>query len=116
MEEKEPTKKSLLPTAGVSSDDYNGHSTEKYSWSQTIKDIDVKIPVSPHIRKGKDLVVTIRSDSVIVRPSDLNNPNADLNSIIVTGEFPFPIDKEESYWNLIPGEAVTLFLQKEKER
>jgi len=109
----EDAKKSspVAAAAGKSSDNYNGSSTDKYSWSQTIKDLDVKIPVSKSILKGKDLIVTIKTDSLQVRLA----AQADAPPL-VAGEFTFPVDKEESCWNLVPGETITIFLEKAKER
>lgn len=53
------------------SDIYNGGEMENYKWSQTINDIDVRVPV-PDGTKAKDVRVDIRSDHLKVelrRPS-----------------------------------------------
>lgn len=52
------------------SDIYNGAEMENYKWSQTITDIDVRVPV-PEKTTAKDLKVDIRSDHlkvVLCRP------------------------------------------------
>ena len=47
----------------LSSDAYNGSKTDDYVWSQTMTDLDMKIPV-PLGTTGKALNVTIKSDSL----------------------------------------------------
>lgn len=46
---------------GKSADCYNGAVLDRYSWSQTIRDIEVKIPVPSSIIKGRDVGVEIKS-------------------------------------------------------
>jgi len=48
------------------SDTYNGGETEKYKWSQTLTDLDVRVPV-PKGTKPKDVKVEIRSDHLNVQ-------------------------------------------------
>ncbi len=53
------------------SDTYNGAEMENYKWSQTITDIDVRVPV-PERTTAKNLKVDIRSDHlkvVLCRPT-----------------------------------------------
>jgi hypothetical protein len=97
------------PNPNNSSDAYNGATTDKYSWSQTISELDVKVFVGPEVVKGKAVTVDIKSDSLTVRVNSEKEP-------ILTGRFEFPIVKDESYWNLVPGEAVHVYLQKSQER
>lgn len=52
------------------SDTYNGAEMENYKWSQTLLDLDVRVPI-PKGTKSKDVKVDIRSDSLrveLVRP------------------------------------------------
>jgi len=91
-----------------SSDAYNGRATEKYTWSQTILDLDVKVPVK--VMKGKEVRVTIGTNSLSVGLSSAPHEP------IFEGKLSFPIVKDESYWNLSPGESINIWLQKEKER
>ena len=54
------------------SDVYNGAEMENYKWSQTITDIDVRVPV-PEGTTAKDVKVDIRSDHLKVtflRPTE----------------------------------------------
>lgn len=56
--------KGLIP--GKSADCYNGAVLDRYSWSQTIKDIEVKIPVPSSVIKGRDVGVEIKSSHLKV--------------------------------------------------
>ena len=53
---KEPSK---------ASDTYNGSNAGNYVWSQTMTDVDIRVPVS-HGTTGKDLKIEIRNDSLRV--------------------------------------------------
>lgn len=61
---KNSESKGLIP--GKSADCYNGAVLDRYSWSQTIKDIEVKIPVPSSVRKGRDVGVEIKSSHLKV--------------------------------------------------
>ena len=106
------SKTSSSGSAYNSSDTYNGTQTDKYSWSQTINDLDVKIPVGPSIKKGKDVSVDIQSNHL--RVSIIEPPS--LEVVLVDGKFTSPIVKDDSYWNLNPGEAICIWLQKAQEK
>lgn len=54
------------------SDIFNGAEMENYKWSQSINDIDVRVPV-PEGTKAKDVKVDIRSDYLKV---ELRRPTA----------------------------------------
>ena len=52
-------------------DTYNGSSLDNYSWSQTMCDIDIKVP-APKCTTGKDIKVEIKADYLkveLVRPT-----------------------------------------------
>jgi len=91
----------------IGSDTYNGCSTDKYSWSQSITDLDLKIFVKPEVKKGKEVTVEIKSDSLSVKVH---------SEILLEGLFPFSVVKDDSYWSLVPGEAINISLQKTQER
>jgi hypothetical protein len=57
---------SKLLEPGKLPDCYNGAVLDKYTWSQTIKDIDLKVPVPKCIRRARDLTVEIKSSSLKV--------------------------------------------------
>lgn len=49
----------------LSSETYNGAVMENYRWSQTITDLDIRVPV-PEVTTAKDVRVDIRSDHLRV--------------------------------------------------
>ena len=61
---KNSESKGLIP--GKSADCYNGAVLDRYSWSQTIKDIEVKIPVPSSVTKGREVGVEIKSSHLKV--------------------------------------------------
>lgn len=69
------------------SDVYNGAEMENYKWSQTINDIDVRVPV-PDGTTAKDVKVDIRSDHLKV---ELRRPTPQVyNSVCCSGD-PLPM-------------------------
>ena len=55
------TTDSNLLEPGKEADCYNGAILEKYTWSQTIKDIDLKIPVPKCVQRARDVSVNIKN-------------------------------------------------------
>ena len=53
-------------TPGDTADSYNGAVTDRYTWSQTSSDLDIKIPVPAFVKKSNDIAVEIRPDSIKV--------------------------------------------------
>ena len=58
-ENRSDDSKGLVP--GKSADCYNGAVLDRYSWSQTIRDIEVKIPLPSSVTKARDVGVEIKS-------------------------------------------------------
>jgi len=92
-------------------DSYNGAQRETYCWSQTILDIDVKIPVSKNIKKGKQVKVVIDSDRINVQVLEESGWNT-----VVDDKLSWPITKNTAVWSLVPGECVQINLEKVQER
>lgn len=89
------------------SESYNGAIREKYSWSQTIMDLDVTIKLPPDIKSSKDLKVTINPGDVCVARSN--------GDIIIKDTLPFKIKTIESFWS-ISENRLLMHLEKLKER
>ncbi|XP_045520767.1 nudC domain-containing protein 3 [Pieris brassicae] len=89
------------------SESYNGAVRDKYTWSQTIMDLDVIINLPANVRSSKDLKVTINPGdiSVITRNQD----------IIIKDLLPFKIKTLESLWSISEGRLL-LHLEKVQER
>ena len=60
--EKKPRKETATD---LISDTYNGAALDNYKWSQTMTDVDVKVPIAPGTR-SKDVTVDIKSDHLKV--------------------------------------------------
>ncbi|XP_047516132.1 nudC domain-containing protein 3 [Pieris napi] len=89
------------------SESYNGAARDKYTWSQTIMDLDVIINLPANVRSAKDLKVTINPGdiSVITRNQD----------IIIKDSLPFKIKTLECLWSISEGRLL-IHLEKVQER
>jgi hypothetical protein len=77
-----------------------------YKWTQTIKDLDVTIPIDGKY-KGRDLDVKLTRTALKVAIKG-QDP-------IIEGEFPHPIHVDESTWTLEPvkdGKEISVHLDK----
>lgn len=91
---------------------YNGAIRDKYSWSQSIKDLDVKIKVKSNIIKSKDVKIKIEKQYLLVQvKNDLNNWDS-----LVDDKLAWKIRPEESTWSLFPGDHIHVNLEKVEER
>lgn len=95
-------------------DTYNGASRDNYAWSQTLKDVDVKVFVPPTVTKAKQLSVDIRNDFIKIalkgNPSDGQG-----EKVLVEGKLKENIRGEETIWSLDPGNCVQLNFEKRRE-
>ncbi|CAL8072171.1 unnamed protein product [Orchesella dallaii] len=89
---------------------HNGRQSDKYAWSQSIKDLDVNIAIDKTIKTKRDLKVEILTKRV--RITTISNGETEVVDWVLAD----PIIKDESYWSLYPGESVFLSLQKVKEK
>ena len=108
--EKTNTKtESKCSTAAATTDEtgdcFNGGKTDKYSWSQTISDVDLKIPLPDFVKKSKDLKIEIQSNSVSVALA--TTPPADsgmeTGQVLLAGKLKEKVKCEDSLWSLTPG-------------
>lgn len=109
---KEPQKVAPAkpPRAVPLADTYNGRKTDKYSWSQSIKELDIYIVVDKNVKNKKNVKVDIQKDKIRV-----STGTGAEDEVVTDWHLPHPIIKDESYWSLHPGESVFLSLQKVKE-
>ena len=72
--EKEDDAESKGLKPGKLAECYNGAVLDQYTWSQNIREIDIKVPVPPDITKARDVGVEIKSSHLKVwlktAPSD----------------------------------------------
>eukprot|EP00731_Ephydatia_muelleri_P028426 Em0020g70a len=102
-------KKERKASSDLASDAYNGARLENYTWSQTLTDVDIRIPVDPSIT-AKDVKVDIKNDHltvVVLKPE---------RKVMVDGQLLNRIKVEDSLWNLDKGSGVLqINLEKTKE-
>ncbi|XP_054612636.1 nudC domain-containing protein 3 [Dunckerocampus dactyliophorus] len=92
------------------SDSYNGAVREKYKWSQDYTDVEVRVSVPKSVVKGRQVSVTLHSNSVRVCV------RAGLQEeTLMEGEFTHKINTENSLWSLEPSNCVVLSLNKMSE-
>ncbi|XP_071960665.1 nudC domain-containing protein 3-like [Antedon mediterranea] len=107
------TKQKTISTTLSQADTFNGAICDTYWWSQSIKDVDIKVAVPHHVRKAKQLDVNIQASSIKValKPTEQNKTP----EVLVEGKLKNQIRTDESMWSLIPGECVQLNLEKRIE-
>ncbi|CAL8102561.1 unnamed protein product [Calicophoron daubneyi] len=94
------------------SDCYNGAERNNYSWSQTIKDVDLKIKVPPSVKSARDLnVIVDRKRIRVYVKKDLEE------TLFFDRSLSWDILKDESMWTLQPKEGqLQICLDKVQER
>lgn len=110
---KNSESKGLIP--GKSADCYNGAVLDRYSWSQTIKDIEVKIPVPSSVTKGRDVGVEIKSSHLKVWLKKDPSPESGDN-VLINGKLQWSVKCEDSMWLLEGGKHIIVNLDKTEER
>ena len=96
----------LMPNRG------NGGDAEKYSWTQTLDDADVRVSVPPGT-KAKQISCEFTKNTFEFYVKNPEAANGKGEPVIV-GEFFAPIAVDECYWTLEDGAVVSVFLQKQK--
>ncbi|XP_072028748.1 nudC domain-containing protein 3-like [Amphiura filiformis] len=99
------TKPSLTPA-----DTYNGALRDAYAWSQTLKDVDIKVFVPSNIKTAKQLSVEIKAEHIKVATKDPGGP-----TVLLEAKVNSRINTEESMWSLDPGKYVQINLEKRTE-
>lgn len=89
------------PQMKDSSEIYNGDDRGVYRWSQSIRDIDVIIPVSKLIQKAKQLKVKIDPHHLKVEAFHENE-----HSLLVDQNFTHKVTPDECVWSLVQGEHI----------
>ncbi|XP_055343431.1 nudC domain-containing protein 3-like [Paramacrobiotus metropolitanus] len=92
-------------TAQHADDPGNGAVHDKYSWNQTLHDLDVKIHVPKSVTKSKQLNVELTGTHVRISVKDTGD-------ILLEGPFHRPINSAESMWILVPAEYIQMTLEK----
>lgn len=101
------------PTVYQSDPDcYNGATRDSYTWSQTIKDIDIRVKVPPNVRTAKDLKVVVDR-----RRIQITLKTDGTTALYFDGTLCWDILKDATVWTLHPKENHIHFcLDKVQER
>lgn len=94
-------------------DSSNGADRGTYAWTQSIDDIEVRVPVSKVVEKGKQVKVVLKSSSLEVKINDTGSSEWVTH---VTGNLLYPIKVEDSLWSLSPKQHILINLEKSEER
>ncbi|XP_061713200.1 nudC domain-containing protein 3 [Cydia pomonella] len=105
-EPKTEYKPPLIPVQ-KNSESYNGAVRDKYSWAQTITEIDVTVPLPPDIKSAKDLKVTINPNDICVAYRN--------DDTIIKDMLQYKIKASDSVWT-ISGGRLLIHLEKVQER
>ncbi|OON23790.1 CS domain protein [Opisthorchis viverrini] len=93
-------------------DCYNGAERENYTWSQSIKDVDIKVKVPNRIKTGRDLKIAIdrKHIRIVLVPSGNEEP-------YFYRELCWEISTDDAVWTFDPEEGQVQFcLDKVEER
>ncbi|KAI5651953.1 CS domain-containing protein [Phthorimaea operculella] len=81
----------VIPTQR-NSETYNGAEREKYSWAQTIMDLDVTVKLPPSIKSSKDLKVTINPGAICVQCHN--------GDVLLKDTLAYKIKAIDSFWSI----------------
>lgn len=106
------------------SDSYNGAVRDNYTWSQSISDIDVLVKLPHSVQNAKDVRVHLDTKEIKIEArtswAEENQEKEECRYSVWTtifhGELCFKIRKDESIWSIVPGEYISIHLEKASER
>ena len=87
----------MKPNAG------NGADLEKYSWTQTLEELEVRIPL-PTALKSRDVIVDIQKKHLKVQVKG--------QAPILDGDIPHDVKKEESAWIMEDKRTIVMTIEK----
>eukprot|EP01135_Chromosphaera_perkinsii_P001144 Nk52_evm1s159 gene=Nk52_evmTU1s159 len=98
-EEDEETKGLVKPNAG------NGSTTDRYSWTQTLSEVDVKIPMKVDFPlKGRDVIVEFGKKHLKVGLKG--------HPLLIDDELPKMVKMEDCFWVIEDKKTISLSMQK----
>ncbi len=92
------------------SNSYSG-TTDSYSWTQTLKVVEVSVPVKPGL-KSKDIFVEIKSNKLVVALKKDYVKAKSKETSIVDGKLHASIKADEAMWTLVDNKRVDISLEK----
>jgi len=98
-DEDEESKGKMKPNAG------NGADLDNYRWSQTLQELEIRVPLKvPRPLKTRDVVVEFSQSHLKVGVKG--------QPLIIDGDFPHKIKLEETMWTLEDGRSVLINMEK----
>ncbi|XP_065301716.1 nudC domain-containing protein 3 [Dermacentor albipictus] len=91
---------------------YNGAIRDNYCWSQSIRDLDVRVKVGSDVTSRNQVRVTIHPNHLKVELLDLVTKTW---AVHVDDDLHSRIKLDESIWTLVPGDHVLVNLEKATE-
>ena len=91
----------------IENDPQNGADLGKYKWSQTATEIEITVPVDQTIKKGNQIDINLKKDSLTVSNK--------AGGILIEGNLFSSVKPSELVWNLMPGSHILISLEKAKE-
>eukprot|EP01013_Petalomonas_cantuscygni_P003564 TRINITY_DN13765_c0_g1_i1.p1 TRINITY_DN13765_c0_g1~~TRINITY_DN13765_c0_g1_i1.p1 ORF type:complete len:347 (+),score=102.26 TRINITY_DN13765_c0_g1_i1:52-1092(+) len=103
--EEDPIRKGQAEaaTGGKAPSVGNGSSTDTYAWTQTLKDVEIRVPMGRPV-KGRDVTVDVAAHKITIGLKG--------EAPLVEGALPHEVDTDETYWTIEDGRVVVLGLQK----
>lgn len=86
---------------------YNGAKTDKYNWSQSIKNVDVQVPL-PKGTTSRQIIVEIKTKHLKVLIKGQSTP-------IIDGELCERVKVEDSFWSIEDAQFLNLNFEKASE-
>ena len=113
--EEAPKKKEVVPPKEKSQavkdmekiSTYNGDSTDKYAWSQSIQEVTIQIPI-PEGTSAKMCDIKIKPKSLFVKLKDQDVP-------IIDGELQEKVKVEDSFWSIEDKKYINITFEKAYE-
>eukprot|EP00736_Rhodelphis_marinus_P002173 Rmarinus@m.29004 len=90
-------------------DKENGGSTARYRWTQTVRDLQLVVPV-PEATKSRNVEAQISATGLTLR---VRSPKGQV-VVMVTGEFHEAVREDGCFWT-IEGKAIVITLEKQKQ-
>lgn len=91
---------------------YNGAIRDNYSWTQSIKDIDIQVKVNSNMKSSKDVKIKIEKESLQVSIKETDGSW----KFLINDKLPWKIKVDECTWTLFPGDHIHIYLEKTGER
>ena len=88
----------------------HGADMERYSWTQTLEEVTVVVPVGRKVR-GKECNIDMQRTSIRISVPSVTEENG--CDVVLDGELFAPVRVDDCVWNLLDSDTVEVLLTKE---